>query len=104
MIPPSEMSPINRRWRGCVFASIPSAYPEFVSRGLAIVSQTTLGSSTSCWLSQETGAMFVYQGQSVSLLWQSKQAATASARVSGESQAGSAITGGFEWSRPYGIS
>ena len=34
--------------------------------------------------------MFVYQGQSVSLLWQSKQAATASARVSGQSQAGSA--------------
>ena len=49
------------------------------------------------WLSthQETGATFVYQGHFVWLLWQSKHASIAKARVWGESQAGSWSTGGF---------
>ncbi len=46
--------------------------------------------------------MFVYQGHFVSFEWQSKQAPTAKARVCGESQAGSFVTGGFVWLRPYG--
>jgi hypothetical protein len=49
----------------------------------------------------ESGATFEYR-QTVSLLWQSKQARTASARVRGESQAGSSRAGGFVWFRPYG--
>ena len=52
-------------------------------------------------MSQDIGATFVYEGHAVSLLWQSKQAVTASApRVFGGSQAGSALTGGFAWWRP----
>jgi hypothetical protein len=39
--------------------------------------------------------MFAYQGQTVSLLWQSKQARLARARVAGESHFGSATIGGF---------
>ncbi len=39
--------------------------------------------------------MFEYHGQSVWLLWQSKQARTVSSRVCGESHAGSLRTGGF---------
>jgi len=45
--------------------------------------------------SQETGAMLLYHGQTVSLLWQSKQARSASARVSVESHDGSCATGGL---------
>ena len=39
--------------------------------------------------------MFAYQGQTVSLLWQSKQAFTAVSRVAAESHAGSPVIGGF---------
>ena len=46
--------------------------------------------------------MFEYQRHFVWLLWQSKHARTASARVCGEFHLGSAVTGGFEWLRPYG--
>ncbi len=56
--------------------------------------------STSLWTSQETGAIFEYQRHFVSLLWQSKQARTASARVCGESHFGSCSTGGFVCARP----
>jgi hypothetical protein len=52
-------------------------------------------------VSQDIGATFVYQGHAVSLLWQSKQAVTASARVFGESQAGSALTRGFARRRAH---
>ena len=39
--------------------------------------------------------MLEYQGQTVSLLWQSKQALTAVSRVAAESHAGSPVTGGL---------
>src|SRR5512141_119636 len=58
--------------------------------------------STSFCTSHDTGAMFVYQRHIVRLLWQSKQARCASARVCAESHFGSCVTGGFEWLRPYG--
>jgi hypothetical protein len=51
-------------------------------------------------MSQEPGAMLEYQGQTVSLLWQSKQAFRASALLARLFQAGSLVTGGFAWSRP----
>ncbi len=47
--------------------------------------------------------MCEYHGHVVSLLWQSKHARFASARVAGESHFGSATTGGFVWARPYGM-
>jgi len=47
--------------------------------------------------------MLEYQGHTVSLLWQSKQARFANARVCGLSQAGSFTTGGFVCWRPNGI-
>src|SRR6266536_1782583 len=56
-----------------------------------------LPSSTSRWLSHEAGATCAYQGQTVSLLWQSKQARTASARVSALSHRGSTRAGGLVW-------
>src|SRR5689334_8686037 len=59
-------------------------------------------SSTSRWISHEKGAMFEYQRHLVRLLWQSKHARAASARVAGAFQFGSSVTGGFEWLRPYG--
>jgi hypothetical protein len=46
--------------------------------------------------------MFEYQRHFVRLLWQSKHARCASARVCAESHFGSCVTGGFEWLRPYG--
>src|SRR6185369_16621603 len=46
-------------------------------------------SFTSCCTSQETGAIFEYQGQTVSLLWQSKQARLTRSLVAGLSQTGS---------------
>jgi len=52
-------------------------------------------SSTSRYVSHENGAMLVNQGQAVSLLWQSKQAAAASSRVRDESHAGSAVVRGL---------
>jgi len=44
--------------------------------------------------------MLEYHGQTVSLLWQSKQAFRASALVAGLFQTGSLVTGGFARSRP----
>jgi hypothetical protein len=41
----------------------------------------------------------LYQRQTVSFEWQSKQACLASSRVRGESHLGSAWTGGFVWLR-----
>src|SRR5271165_6922749 len=58
---------------------------------------------TSRCTSQDTGATFEYQGQVVSLLWQSKQARRISALVSGESHAGSLVDGGLVWSWPKGM-
>ena len=58
--------------------------------------------STSRWTSHDCGATLLYQGQVVSLLWQSKHARLASSRVRCESQTGSLVTRGFEWLRPYG--
>ena len=46
--------------------------------------------------------MLEYHGQVVRLEWQSKQALTASSRVCGESQRGSAVVGGFVCEWPYG--
>jgi hypothetical protein len=48
--------------------------------------------------------MLAYAGHSVSLLWQSKHACLASARVAGASQVGSPVTRGLVWLRPYGTS
>jgi hypothetical protein len=48
-------------------------------------------------------AMFVYQYQSVWLLWQSKHAVATKAQVVALSHAGCTVIGGFEWSCPYGI-
>jgi hypothetical protein len=48
------------------------------------------------------GARRVYHGHCVSLLWQSKQARAANARVCALSQAGSASTGGFSVETPVG--
>ena len=48
--------------------------------------------------------MRLYQGQTVWLLWQSKQACSARARGSGESHWISCTTGGLVWFRPYGTS
>src|SRR6476620_245294 len=59
--------------------------------------------STSDCTSQDIGATFEYQRHFVRLLWQSKQESAASWRVRAESQFGSCVTGGFEWSRPYGM-
>src|SRR5581483_1443111 len=46
--------------------------------------------------------MFEYHGHVVKFEWQSKHARRASTRVCGESQRGSACTGGFVCERPYG--
>ena len=47
-------------------------------------------------IAHDIGATCAYHGQRVSLLWQSKQARTASSRVRGRSQSGSCTTVGFE--------
>jgi len=43
----------------------------------------------------DTGATWEYQGQTVSLLWQSKQARWIRSLVRGEFHAGSPLAGGF---------
>jgi hypothetical protein len=51
----------------------------------------------SLWTSHENGATFEYQGHTVSLLWQSKQARRIRAMVTAESHAGSLVAGGLVW-------
>src|SRR5579859_490529 len=63
-----------------------------------------LPSTTSRAASHEAGAMRVNHGQLVWLLWQSKQARTARARVWGLSHGGSATTGGLVYDTPVGTS
>ena len=58
---------------------------------------------TSLWTSQDTGAIWEYQGHTVSPLWQSKQARRNNALVAGEFHAGSPVAGGFKWLRPKGM-
>src|SRR5579862_1500391 len=57
---------------------------------------------TSLWRSQDTGATWEYQGHTVRLLWQSKQARRNKSRDSGAFHAGSRVAGGFVWSWPKG--
>src|SRR5258706_7624857 len=57
-------------------------------------------SLTSFATSHDTGATLEYHGQTVSLLWQSKQARWPSARVCGLSQFGSLTTAGVGFATP----
>ncbi|HSR06243.1 MAG TPA: hypothetical protein VLM42_03765, partial [Bryobacteraceae bacterium] len=53
---------------------------------------------------QDTGAILEYQGHTVWLLWQSKQARRINSLVAGEFHAGSLVAGGFVCVRPKGMS
>ena len=94
-------------WRGgmepsSIVSRASSASPE--SRFHSEKLMTLRAVSTSNWTAHENGATFAYHGHRVLLLWQSKQARTASSRVRGESHGGSTTVGGFECVRPYGTS
>jgi hypothetical protein len=103
--PGQWMQPRVRGWRHFAFRNFFGGLSSFRLSSVPLGEvEHALPSSTSCCTSHDTRATWEYQGHCVSLLWQSKQARTASARTSGELQAGSERMVGFAWFRPYGTS
>jgi hypothetical protein len=70
--------------------TVSAASPPSESKSHSDQLSSSRPASTSRWISQERGAIFEYQGQCVSLEWQSKQARRASSLVTDESHGGSA--------------